>query len=119
MTSVVSRAESDMDLVVDAAGPETLAFRDLIELVRSAVNARSPIIRLPPSVMAATARALGLLVHDVVLTPDEIRGLMAGLLVSLDPPLGTIAFSEWLAGMSTSIGQSYANELDRHFALAA
>lgn len=112
----VDTADSDKDLVVDAAGPESFAFRDLIKLVRSSVNARSPIVRLPPSVMAATARALGLLVHDVVLTPDEIRGLMAGLLVSHDPPLGTIAFSEWLDEHSTSIGQSYANELDRHFA---
>ena len=49
-----------------------------------------------PRVMAAAARALGLLVRDVVLTRDEIRGLMAGLLVSHDPPLGQIAFSQWL-----------------------
>ena len=65
--------------------------------------------------MAAAARALGLLVRDVVLTPDEIRGLMAGLLVSHEPPLGRIAFSEWLEENSGSVGRSYANELDRHF----
>ena len=112
----VASAHSGTDLVVDAAGPETLAFRDLVKLVRSTVNARSPIVRLPPFVMAATARALGVLVHDVVLTPDEIKGLMAGLLISHDPPLGTIAFSEWLDEHSASIGRSYANELDRHFA---
>lgn len=112
----IDTAHSDKDLVVDAAGPETLAFRDLVKLVRRTVNARSPIVRLPPSVMAATARALGLLMHDVVLTPDEIKGLMAGLLVSHDLPLGTIAFSEWLNEHSTTIGRAYANELDRHFA---
>jgi nucleoside-diphosphate-sugar epimerase len=112
----VDTTGSDKDVVVDAAGPETLMFRDFVKLVRDAVNARSPIVRLPPSVMAATARALGLMVHDVVLTPDEIKGLMAGLLVSHGPPLGTIAFSEWLDEHSTSIGCSYANELHRHFA---
>jgi NADH dehydrogenase len=112
----IDTAHSDKDRVVDAAGPETLAFRDLVKLVRSTVNARSPIVRLAPSVMAATARALGLLMHDVVLTPDEIKGLMAGLLVSHDPPLGTIAFSEWLNEHGTTIGRAYANELDRHFA---
>jgi NADH dehydrogenase len=69
--------------------------------------------------MAAAARALGLFVRDVVLTPDEIRGLMAGLLVSHDPPLGRIAFSQWLDEHRTSVGRSYANELHRHFTTKA
>jgi uncharacterized protein YbjT (DUF2867 family) len=106
---------SDRDLVLDAAGPETMPFRELVALIRSAVNARSPVIRIPPLLMAAAARGLGVLVRDVVLTPDEIRGLMAGLLVSQDPPLGRIVFSEWLDEHKTSIGRSYANELHRHF----
>jgi NADH dehydrogenase len=112
----IDAAGSSGDLVVDAAGPERMPFRDLVALVRSAVNARSPIARVPPSLMALAARGLGLLVRDVVLTPDEIRGLMAGLLVSHDPPLGRIAFSEWLDEHKTSLGRSYANELHRHFA---
>ncbi|MGA2453991.1 MAG: NAD-dependent epimerase/dehydratase family protein [Solirubrobacteraceae bacterium] len=110
-----ARSEGDGDAVIDAAGPETMPFCDLVALVRSAVKARSPIIHIPPPVMAATARALGVLVRDVVLTPDEIKGLMAGLLVSHDAPLGTIAFGQWLDEHKTSVGRSYANELRRHF----
>ena len=68
--------------------------------------------------MAAAARALGALVRDVVLTPDEITGLMRGLLVSHEPPQGTIAFSQWLREHRASVGRSYANELHRHFAPA-
>jgi uncharacterized protein YbjT (DUF2867 family) len=109
-------AAPDSAPVVDAAGPETMPFRDLVALIRSAVNAHGPIIHIPPSLMAAAARGLGLLVRDVVLTPDEIRGLMAGLLVSHDPSLGRIAFSQWLDEHKTSVGRSYANELHRHFA---
>jgi len=108
-----------VDAVVDAAGPETMPFAELVALVRVAVNTRSPIIHAPPPLMAAAARALGLFVRDVVLTPEEIRGLMAGLLVSHDPPLGRIAFSDWLDEHRTSVGRSYANELDRHFAASA
>jgi uncharacterized protein YbjT (DUF2867 family) len=114
----IDAAGSSEDVVIDAAGPETMRFNDLVALVRKAVNARSPIIPLPPRLMSATARALGLLVRDVVLTPDEISGLMAGLLVSHDPPLGRIAFSQWLDQHKASVGRSYANELDRHFALS-
>jgi NADH dehydrogenase len=107
------------DIAIDAAGPETLPFRDLVALIRAAVGSNSPILRLPPPVMAAAARALGLLVGDVVLTGDEIRGLMTGLLISHEPPLGQIAFSHWLNEHATSIGRSYANELQRHFATTA
>jgi nucleoside-diphosphate-sugar epimerase len=59
------------------------------------------------------------IVRDVVLTRDEIRGLMAGLLVSQRPPLGTIAFSQWLDEHRASVGRSYANELHRHFTTKA
>ena len=103
------------DILIDAAGPETMPFRDLVALVRTAVGASSPILHIPPPVMAAAARVLGLLVGDVVLTGDEIRGLMAGLLTSREPPLGQIAFSQWLNEHATSVGSSYANELQRHF----
>jgi uncharacterized protein YbjT (DUF2867 family) len=112
----IDAASPNGDPVLDAAGPETMPFRDLVALIRSAVNAHAPIIHVPPSVMSAAARGLGLLVRDVILTPDEIRGLMAGLLVSHDPPLGRIAFSNWLDEHKTSVGRSYANELHRHFA---
>jgi NADH dehydrogenase len=111
----VNAGNADGDIVIDAAGPETMPFRDLITLVRAAVNAHAPILHIPPPIMAVAARALGVLVRDVVLTGDEIRGLMDGLLVSHAAPLGRIAFSEWLNEHSTSVGRSYANELQRHF----
>ena len=111
----VEAAHARPDVVIDAAGPETMSFAELVALVRSAVNTRSPILHLPAPVMAATARALGMLVGDVVLTAEEIKGLMAGLLVSHDPPLGRIAFSQWLEQHKASVGRSYANELERHF----
>lgn len=112
-------AENDDDVIVDAAGPERMTFEELVRAVRRTVGTRSPIMHLPPIVMSAASRALGALVRDVVLTPDEISGLTSGLLVSHDAPLGRIAFSEWLAENSTSIGHSYANELQRHFAIPA
>jgi NADH dehydrogenase len=114
----IEMAGANGDLIVDAAGPERMPFRDLVGLVRSAVHARSLIVRVPPSLMAAAARGLGLLVRDVVVTSDEITGLMAGLLVSDDPPLGRVAFSKWLDEHKTFVGRSYANELHRHFANA-
>jgi nucleoside-diphosphate-sugar epimerase len=105
----------DGDVILDAAGPETVTFAELVRAVRSAVRAHAPILHLPPAVMTAASRALGLLVHDVVLTADEISGLTAGLLVSHDAPLGEISFSDWLDESADAIGSIYANELQRHF----
>jgi NADH dehydrogenase len=92
-----------------------MAFDELVALIRDATGARALILHVPPPIMGLAARALGLLVRDLVLTRDEIDGLMAGLLVSDEPPLGEIAFSEWLDHNSGSVGRRYANELRRHF----
>jgi uncharacterized protein YbjT (DUF2867 family) len=112
----VAAAVVEDDLVIDAAGPEQMPFAQLIALIQAAVDNHGPVIRLPPVLMAAAARAVGLLVGDVVLTPDEITGLIGGLLVSHEPPRGQIAFSHWLDQHAISIGSAYANELHRHFA---
>jgi nucleoside-diphosphate-sugar epimerase len=107
--------EAENDVIVDAAGPETLSFAELVHEVRRATGSRAPIVHLPPIAMAAAARLLGLLLSDVVLTADEIKGLTAGLLVSHHRPLGRMAFTDWLNDHAASLGQSYANELQRHF----
>ena len=60
-------------------------------------------------------RIMGRLVGDVVITRDEIDGLMADLLVSHDAPTCPTRFSEWLATNAESLGRVYANELKRHF----
>jgi uncharacterized protein YbjT (DUF2867 family) len=114
----VHAAQATSGVVLDAAGPQTLSFEELVHAVRRATGSRAPIVHLPPFALRAVARALGLLVRDVVLTGDEIKGLTAGLLVSHHAPLGRVAFTDWLNEHARSIGQSYANELQRHFSAA-
>lgn len=111
----VEVSQAGGDVTVDAAGPETMTFKDLVQMVRRAVGSHSPIVHFPPVAMEYISRALGLVVHDVVLTRDEIRGLTSGLLASDQPPLGQIPFSTWVTGHGDSVGRSYANELQRHF----
>jgi uncharacterized protein YbjT (DUF2867 family) len=111
----IEAADANGNVIWDAAGPETMSFEDLVRAIRGATGARAPILRLPPIAMAAVGRALGLLVGDVVLTSDEIKGLTAGLLVSHHLPRGRIAFTTWLNEHSPLLGRSYANELQRHY----
>jgi uncharacterized protein YbjT (DUF2867 family) len=108
-------ADAEGNVILDAAGPETMTFEELVQAIRRATGSRAPIVHIPPIAMAAAARALGLLVRDVVLTADEVKGLTAGLLVSHHRPRGRIAFSKWLTEHAPSLGRSYANELRRHY----
>jgi NADH dehydrogenase len=112
-------ARADGNLTLDAAGPETMTFEELVLAIRRATGARAPIVHIPPRAMGAVARALGLVVRDVVLTSDEIQGLTAGLLVSHHPSRGRIAFSSWLHEHKSTLGRSYANELERHYSRVA
>ncbi len=103
------------DVVVDAVGPETFTYEELVRLVATAVGSRAWIIHVPPSVLLMAAWVAGLVVRDVVLTRDEIDGLMTNLLVSEDEPTGTTRFTEWLGDHAAELGRGYANELNRHY----
>jgi NADH dehydrogenase len=103
--------------VVDAAGPETMTYRALVELVRQAVGSRSLVLPMPGSVVLATAKVLGILVRDVVLTRDEIRELTSSLLTSHEPPLGTIRVTDWVRANAAALGRRWSSELARNYRL--
>jgi NADH dehydrogenase len=102
-------------VVLDAVGPEVLGFEELVRLVRRAVGSRALLVPVPASILLATARLLGPIVRDVVITPDEIAGLTANLLVSREPPTAPTRLSEWLAGNAQGLGVEWASELRRHY----
>ena len=41
--------------------------------------------------------------------------LMAGLLVSAEPPTGHTRLSDWLEENADGLGRHYASELERHY----
>jgi NADH dehydrogenase len=104
-------------VVVDAAGPETLAFREVVGIVRAAVGSRSLVLGMPHWAVLAAARALGRVVRDVVLTRDEIRELTSGWLTSKEPPRGRILFSEWVPANGQLLGRSWSSELARNYGI--
>jgi uncharacterized protein YbjT (DUF2867 family) len=103
------------DVVVDAAGPERFAFEPFVRLIVAAVASRTRIRTAPVGLALTASRLLGLLVRDVVLTRDEVEALMAGLLVSDEPPRGRDRFEDWLSEVASTLGRSYQSELQRNF----
>ena len=101
--------------VSDAAGPDTMSFEALLRLLTAALAVRSRLVHTPPSVGLALTGLVGLLVRDVVLTRDEIAGLMAGLLTSDSPPTGSTSLSGWIDRNVDHLGRRYVSELRRNW----
>lgn len=99
--------------VVDAIGPETFEYRELVRTIATAIGVRRPIIRIPPGLGYWIGRAAGWWLGDVVLTRDEIRGLMDGLLCTSSPPAGQTRLSDWVRAHGHEVGLKYASELAR------
>ncbi len=111
----VNVGHSGENVVMDAVGPESYNYVDLVRLIRSTVGSRSRIIHASPLLVWMASRLLGWMVHDVVLTKDEVSGLMANLLVSNDKPTGSTSLRAWLGDNAGTIGTQYASELRRHY----
>jgi uncharacterized protein YbjT (DUF2867 family) len=101
--------------IIDTVGPDSYTFKDFVRLIGEKVGARQPLIPVPPRLALLAAQLISLFVGDVVLTPEEVKGLMANLLVSRDPPLGKTAFRDWLEANKTIVGTKYASEIRRHY----
>jgi uncharacterized protein YbjT (DUF2867 family) len=108
-------AAQSENVVVDAAGPEIISYADLVGSVAVAVGRRPRVVNLPPSLTLLAGDVVGLLVRDVMLTRQELEGLMDELLVSKEAPRGRRHVDDWLLMSAESLGKRYASELDRHF----
>ncbi len=100
---------------LDAVGPEIFTFEELVQLIARKMNRKVTLMRLPPGMALFASQVIGLFVNDVVLTKEEVDGLMTGLLVSKRSPTGTTRLSEWLTQNAAKVGEEYASELGRHF----
>jgi len=56
---------------------------------------------------------IGKLVNDVMVTKEEIEGLMANLLYVDAPPAGTTKLTAWAKKNTASLGLRYTSELAR------
>lgn len=103
------------DYVSDAVGPDCYTFKDLVRLIGETIGAERPLVSIPPRLALLAAQFLSLLVNDVMLTPEEVDGLMANLLISKDPARCRTAFKDWLQANKDTVGVKYASELQRHY----
>ena len=106
---------SEENRVIDAVGPDIFTFKEMVELIGEKIGAKRPLMSVPPRLALLAAQFLSILVNDVILTPEEVDGLMAGLLVSKESPRGKTHFRDWLEKNKEKVGVKYASELKKHY----
>lgn len=111
----VQAGQSSQNQIIDAVGPDILSFKALVRLIAQAVGSHAWIIHLPPELGLLLSQVIGALLNDVLLTRDELKGLMAELLISNQTPTGQTSIRDWLAAKAETCGAAYASELQRHY----
>ena len=111
----VDLSESAGAQTIDAIGPETFPYEAFLRLIARELNRKTVFVHTSPTIGIFLGKVIGLFVRDVVLTRDELRGLMENKLTSTQEPNGNTSFSEWLREHKHLVGRMYTSELNRHF----
>ena len=109
----VEQARATANATIDAIGPETFTFRDLVKTIGEIIGKRKPVLSVPPRFGYWMGKMIGWLMNDVFVTRDEIAGLMANQLFVASPPAGSTKLSEWAHANADTLGRRYASEMAR------
>jgi uncharacterized protein YbjT (DUF2867 family) len=109
----VAQGAAQRSCTIDAIGPETFTYRELVSQIGAIIGKPRPIIGVPPWLGYAVGWVIGKIVGDVMITWEEIKGLMADLLATSSPPAGETKLTDWAAEHAAELGTRYHSELAR------
>ncbi len=109
----VDAAYKKNNLIIDAIGTETYEYRELFYTIANILGKKRLFIPIPPIIGYMIGWVIGKIKGDVLITREEIKGLMDGLLYVKSEPTGQTRLSEWLLQNADSIGKTYKNEIAR------
>ncbi len=109
----VTQGHNNENVIIDAIGPETFTYRDLVKAIGAIIGKPRPIIAVPPTFGYLIGTLIGKIIGDVTITREEIEGLMTGLLCVDSPPAGRTKLTDWAKENAVTLGIQYASELAR------
>jgi NADH dehydrogenase len=101
------------NVVVNAIGPETFTYRELVQAVGAAIGRPRALVNVSPAMGCLLGKLLGWIMRDIFITREEIRGLMSELLHVNTPPTGKTPLTAWMKKNAATLGLRYASELNR------
>ena len=99
--------------VMNAIGPETFTYRELVAMIARTLGLHRQIIGLPPGLGFGAGWLMGKILGDVMITWEEIQGLMRDLLYVETPSTGSTRLTDWVQEHKSTLGMRYANEMVR------
>jgi NADH dehydrogenase len=117
--AAVEKASGTAEEVINAIGPETFTYREMVAMIGQIIGCKRPIMSVPPGLGYWACRVVGGVVGDVVITREEIHGLMEGRLCVDTPPLGKTKLTDWVREHRESLGRHYTSEMARRVDRAA
>lgn len=108
-----SQGQGHENTTIDAIGPETFTYRELVRAIGQAIGCQRPIVPIPDTLGYFVGYLLGKVVGDVTITREEIEGLKQNLLLTRSPAAGPTRLSDWAQAHAARLGTRYASELAR------
>jgi NADH dehydrogenase len=102
-------------VTVDAVGPQSLTFRQMVTAIRAATGSHAVIVPAPAWAIPPLAQGLSAALRDTLLTSDEYYAMTDGLADSDAAATGIVALTDWIASHGDDLGRGYANEINRHY----
>ncbi|MBW8042032.1 MAG: NAD(P)H-binding protein [Planctomycetes bacterium] len=109
----VEQGRNRENTIINAIGPETFTYKGLVQEIGKAIGKKRLIISIPPTIGYILGSIIGKIIGDVLITRQEIEGLMADLLYVDAPPAGETRFTHWVRENAGSLGKHYSSELTR------
>jgi uncharacterized protein YbjT (DUF2867 family) len=109
----VEQGRNSENCVINAIGPETFTYRELVRTLAEIIGKRRLMLSVPPSIGYLGGTVLGWFLHDKIFTWQEIEGLMSDLLHVDALPAGETKLTDWARQHADQLGVRYASELAR------
>jgi len=109
----VEQGRQQENRVLDAIGPEAFTYRELVQKIGEFIGKSRPMLSVPPALGYLGGWLIGKCVGDVLITRDEIEGLMGDLLHTRSTPTGVTKLTDWIREHAATLGIRYASELAR------
>ncbi len=109
----VKHGQNPQNDIINAIGPETYSYRSMVEKIGDIIGVNKPIVSVSPKFAYMVGAIVSKFVGDVIVTKEEIVGLMTDLLCVDAEPTGTTKLSQWVRQHRDRLGKTYASELAR------
>ena len=109
----VEQGQSEDNSIIDATGPETFTYRELVSEIGKIIGKPRFIIQVSDTIGYFAGWLIGKFLQDVIITREEIEGLKSELLYTPSPSAGETRLTKWARESASTLGRKYASELAR------